>query len=403
MRPPGIRTRSRSPNDVRVNHQSSVLFAVPFPANTGRAWDRLERLVASLSTRLAEQGYRCIVGYPEIPSPPVALEGAPVTVVAVPALGRGDAASLRALLPTVRRHQVEHLVLIDLPYLSSWFLPLRAAGVRSITVHVISSGRGTPPRGAKHWLKHRIARSPLAADLLICCSHFRAQEVMEVGLVPADRVRTVWNGVDLPEQLDRSRCEMVKRFSLPEEAPVIVAVARAAPEKGIRYLLEGFDRLSARWNGSPPPSLLYIGNGPELDSLLALRDSLPSGSRMHLPGYVPDAMAVCSGADVFVQPSVSEDAFPYSVVEAMAWGVPVVGTRTGGIPEQVDHETTGLLVPPHDPDGIATALERLLGDEAFRRSAGAAGRERVREHFTLQRQLRAMSEALEESLGARPA
>jgi glycosyltransferase involved in cell wall biosynthesis len=89
-------------------------------------------------------------------------------------------------------------------------------------------------------------------------------------------------------------------------------------------------------------------------------------------------------ASVFVMPSFYET-FGISVIEAMAFGLPVVATRTGGLPEVVDDGVTGILVPAGDAEALADALIRLLRDPDLRRRMGQAGQERVRAEFTIDR------------------
>jgi glycosyltransferase involved in cell wall biosynthesis len=90
-------------------------------------------------------------------------------------------------------------------------------------------------------------------------------------------------------------------------------------------------------------------------------------------------------ADVFVLLSVWEEAFAFTLLEAMASSCPVVATRIGAIPESILDGVTGILVPPQDTKTTAEAILKLLKDETLRRRMGIAGRERVERHFSLER------------------
>ena len=92
-------------------------------------------------------------------------------------------------------------------------------------------------------------------------------------------------------------------------------------------------------------------------------------------------LALLKGVDIFVMSSETEG-LGTSILDAMACGKPVVGTRAGGIPEVVEDGVTGLLVEPRDPKSLAQAITTLLQDEALRTRMGAAGLARVRERFT---------------------
>jgi phosphatidylinositol alpha-1,6-mannosyltransferase len=112
---------------------------------------------------------------------------------------------------------------------------------------------------------------------------------------------------------------------------------------------------------------------------------------VRLLGFVPDAElpALYNAADCFVLASRRYDllveGFGISVVEASASGLPVIGSRSGGIPEAVREGETGLLVDSDDPAALAAAAIRLLGDEALRRRMGAAGRVAVERYYNWDR------------------
>ena len=118
-----------------------------------------------------------------------------------------------------------------------------------------------------------------------------------------------------------------------------------------------------------------------------------------LPGFRDDVLALLKGFDVFVMCSETEG-LGTSILDAMACGKPVVGTRTGGIPEVVEDGVTGLLVEPRDPQSLADAITTLLKDEALRTRMGAAGLARVREQFTVDRMVAGTLAVYEQVLGA---
>ncbi|MDQ4130802.1 MAG: glycosyltransferase family 4 protein, partial [Actinomycetota bacterium] len=126
----------------------------------------------------------------------------------------------------------------------------------------------------------------------------------------------------------------------------------------------------ARFYEGPYLETAFDAAGPEVHSGLTLRGALPHAE-------VPDRYR---SADVFVQPSIAE-AFGLPCIEAMAAGLPVVASATGGIVEAVRDGETGLLVERDDPDALASALERLIADPDLRASLGQAGRRRAVERF----------------------
>src|SRR4029453_11846502 len=121
-----------------------------------------------------------------------------------------------------------------------------------------------------------------------------------------------------------------------------------------------------------------------------LEDVVPSDA-VSLLGPSP-AETVLSSSDVFVSTSRSEG-FPLVTLEAMAAGLPVVATAVGGVPEQIVHLETGILVPPDDPEAIADWLLRLHDEPELRRRLGEAAARRARSEFTLARQAEGLHRA----------
>ena len=102
-------------------------------------------------------------------------------------------------------------------------------------------------------------------------------------------------------------------------------------------------------------------------------------------GELTDPRPAYAAMDIFVLPSAQPEPFGGVVMEAMALGLPVVGTAIGGTSEQIAEGETGLLVPPADAEALAEALARLVTSDASRHAMGQAARQRVAQHFLLDR------------------
>jgi glycosyltransferase involved in cell wall biosynthesis len=126
-----------------------------------------------------------------------------------------------------------------------------------------------------------------------------------------------------------------------------------------------------------------IGEGP-LEEQLRLRSAqLGLDGRIHFRGFSDNPATQLAAAQIFVLASRSE-AFPYSILEAMRAGLPVVASNVGGIPEAVVEGRTGFLVPAGDPHVLADRLGRLIADPALRQQLGNSGRNRFLRHFTFE-------------------
>ncbi len=166
------------------------------------------------------------------------------------------------------------------------------------------------------------------------------------------------------------------------ECQYVLYAGRLIPEKGIDVLIRAFTNVTAQ---NPRARLIVTGSsffgGAQRtrfeEELAQLAESV--GSAIQFTGFVPreQLKTLYQACDVVVVPSTWQDPAPLVVLEAMASGKSVVATAVGGIPELVRDGVTGLVVPPSDPDALATAIHRLLRDSALRHALGAAAREHV--------------------------
>lgn len=168
----------------------------------------------------------------------------------------------------------------------------------------------------------------------------------------------------------------------PRDIPVVAFLGRLVEEKGVQVLLRAFHGLAA------PARLLIVGAGPYEEQLRALAAQLgvPAEFRPAVPSTRMPALL--AEVDVVALPSLTrrnwKEQFGRVLVEAMASGIPVVGSSCGEIPNVIGD--AGLVVPEGDPAALAAALERLVTDPCLRARLAARGRERVLCHFT-QRQV----------------
>lgn len=199
--------------------------------------------------------------------------------------------------------------------------------------------------------------------------------------VPARRIVTIPNFLDAEAfepmpPADRRR--MLDELGVPEGAFVVGIVARLSKVKDHATLLRAIASLRDR---IPMLHCVLVGDGAERPTIEALAASLGITDIVHLAGERRQPPNLHELFDVSVLCSTSE-AFPNSVLEAMAASRAVVATDVGGTPDAVDHEVTGLLVPPADPARLADAILRLYHEPALRARLGAAGREAARAGYS---------------------
>jgi glycosyltransferase involved in cell wall biosynthesis len=151
--------------------------------------------------------------------------------------------------------------------------------------------------------------------------------------------------------------------------------------------------------GLEPLHLLVVGDGDLRDDLHARAERLGLSARVHFLGARRDLGDLLASIDIFVMPSLWEG-LPLSMVLAMGAGLPVVATRVAGIPEVVQDEVTGVLVPPADVPALGSALARLVADPALRRTMGAAASAFVRPRFGVDGYVAAITGLYERLLAA---
>ena len=201
------------------------------------------------------------------------------------------------------------------------------------------------------------------------------------GGVPASRIVTIPNFLD-PQSFeplsDEDRRRLLAEIGVPSGAFVIGIVARLSAVKDHATLLRAIEMLTPT---IPALHCVLVGDGPERGRIEALARELGIADRVHLAGERPQLPNLHALFDVSVLCSTSE-AFPNSVLEAMAVSRPVVATNVGGTPDAVRDGETGLLVPPSDPSRLAAAIRRLYEEPSLRADLGSAGRAAARSDYS---------------------
>jgi glycosyltransferase involved in cell wall biosynthesis len=216
-------------------------------------------------------------------------------------------------------------------------------------------------------------------DVFIAASQIIASILVQDG-IPADRIEVVHDGVNLAFIDRQPSVDAHGAFWLPAGAPLVGNVAALAAHKGQRHLVDAAARVVRR---VPDARFLVLGDGELRQALERQIKDLGLERHVILAGFRPDALGLMKSFDLVAMSSVTEG-LGSAVLEAMACERAVVATRTGGLPEAVEEDRTGLLVPPRDDASLADAIVRLLGDATLRADFGRAGRARVAQHFSVE-------------------
>jgi glycosyltransferase involved in cell wall biosynthesis len=210
--------------------------------------------------------------------------------------------------------------------------------------------------------------------------------------MPPERPVTIYKG----HSLDWYTAEPgdLRELGIPAGSFVAVCVANYRPRKGIEVLVDALAELPRDW----PVHVLLVGR---MDSarLAAKVAASPVKDRIHLAGHRSDAPALVAACDVFVLPSVKREGLARSLIEAMAYRVTPIVTRSGGSPEVVVDGESGLVVPVRNAKAIAQAMRQLYENPDLRGRMGAAARERIGAHFRIDRTIERTLALYRELLG----
>ena len=240
-------------------------------------------------------------------------------------------------------------------------------------------------------------------DLIIAISDHIARFTVSRGVRHPGRVRRVYHGLEPPvtRALERAGQRIRAELGVGPDELLVGNVGRLALQKGQRHLIAAMPLLLER----VPFAHVVIAGGGDLEEYLRdLASEVGVADRVHVLGPRKDVPALMHAIDVFAMPSIWEG-FGLVLLEAMAAGRPIVASRVATIPEVVVDGETGLLVPAGDPVALADAMAQLAHDPALARRLGEAGRERLRQHFSIEKMVgdtELLYRELIDERGARP-
>jgi glycosyltransferase involved in cell wall biosynthesis len=228
----------------------------------------------------------------------------------------------------------------------------------------------------------RIINWPLTK--VICVSGYGYQCLTQLGLLPNERFRMIYNGVDLSRvQGDRDQAlKFRRRYKIPESRTVVLQVSWIIPEKGIKELLRTAQFVLQH---RQDVQFVIVGEGAYREQYMKEAELMGLGDHVTWTGLVQDPFGegVFKAPDIICQLSNWEEVFGWMIAEAMAHEKPIVATRVGGIPELVEDKVSGFLVERGDISDAADAILKLIDDPARRALMGEKGREICERKFSL--------------------
>lgn len=227
-------------------------------------------------------------------------------------------------------------------------------------------------------------------DKIICVSELDRQAALKRKIAPANKLVAIHNGLEPIEFYSREDARKILQsqlstFNFQLSTLWIGSVGNLYKTKGFAYFIEGAGRLAA---DLPAARFIIIGEGHERKNLEKLIAKYNLQNNFILAGQIDEAAKLLPALDIFVCSSVKEG-FPYSILEAMQAGLPVVSTKVGGIPEMIENNKTGLLAMPVSSKDLAEKIKTLLNNKTLAVEQGARAKAKARTEFTLEKMVAA--------------
>lgn len=352
-------------------------------------WSGAEKIVAELARRLPSFGFSTsILGLEsDATDYATALRKEGISVSALHLSRRRTlacAGAIRSAVANLPRPLVVHAHMFHATLATRW--ALRNA-VRTEAVRVVSSTH-IVERRFRPWHAWMDRWTAASASCEICVSNAVRKHQQSVTGLPEEFFRVIENGIPLEQFLAIER-------SSNRSALTVVSVGRLDAQKNYPLLLEAWATVQQKF---PSAVLKIAGRGPEEPVLKAL--AAQKHLRVEFLGFVEDIPKLLRESDVYVQSS-DWEGFGLAVAEAMASGLPVVVTDVDSLPEIVQNEKTGLVVPSKNTVALSSSLERLMGDLELRKTLGVAARKEARIRFDAQRMAAQHCELYDRILGTK--
>jgi glycosyltransferase involved in cell wall biosynthesis len=352
-----------------------------------------ERQIAALVTALDRDRFRPLVACQHALGPVAEeIERSGVPVLLLSGASRFD---LRFLFRTVSLIRDERVRIVLTHGFSTGVVGRLAAWIGGAPVRILAE-HSTGERDMSP-VRHRVNRvlNPFATAW-IAVARGQVEYLIRTKRIPPERIRVIPNGIDPAAYRPAGARERVRaELGIPAEAPVAGILAVLRPEKDHESFL-----MAARLvlDELPEARFLLVGDGPLAADLEREVAVLDMAARVKLTGRRTDVPEILTAFDVSVLCSTDVETFPLAFLESMATGLPLIGTRVGGLPEMIDEERNGILVPTRDPTALADAMLRLLRDRDLAARLGSESRRRLEEEFTLPRMVRAYENLFRELL-----
>lgn len=357
-------------------------------------WGGQERRIVAEMAGMAQRGHHLVLATRPHAKIAAKAREANIEVIELPFSRRTDLGSILRLARYLKQERID--VANTHSGVDSWIGGL-AAKLAGTPVLVRTRHLNLPLK--RNWLNF-VHYLP---DRIITCGEGMRRHLAEGCGFPAGQLESIPTGIDFAAFAPRRPRDAVRaELGLDEGDFAVLVVGVIRGVKRHEIALKALKELLA---AVPSAQMVLAGEGPMRPDMERLARELGIAERVHFLGHRDDVPDLMAAADVLLLTSRSEGV-PQAVTQALGLGLPVVATKVGGVPELIEHERTGLLIPPESPKAAAEALARVARDRNWAARLGQAGREHALAHFSLEAMLdhteQLFSELLQQKTGARP-
>lgn len=272
-------------------------------------------------------------------------------------------------------------------------LAAKLTGIPTVsTLHTLDI---TDEEGSATWrLKLRWFILGNFTDRVIAVSEKTRSHHLQVAKLPSRKMLTLYNGIELSRFKNTTagqKAKIKQALNLPHDGKIIATVAVLREPKGIQFMLQA---LPAILQKIPNAHYLIVGDGEFKTPLVELSESLGLQKHVTFAGRRTDIPQLLDCSDLFVLPTLI-DALPTVLIEALAAERPIVASNVGGIPEIIENNVNGRLIPSGEPAELAAACIQVLEDENLARQFTLAGRQKVQQQFDVKVQAQKLIEIYE--------
>jgi glycosyltransferase involved in cell wall biosynthesis len=303
---------------------------------------------------------------------------------------RFDIKGIRFIRDLLKKNHFDILFCFNNPAASNVLLASQGMTFKIITYRGVIGNIGF--LSAASWTTHL---NPRVNRIVCVCSAVRdyilSMRLFSMKIDP-QRVVTIYKGHDLGWY--NQPAADLSEFNIPPNAFVVGFAGRNRARKGIDVLIGSAEYLPE----GAPIHFVLLGKLTGDARLKRLIDHSPFHNNFHLPGWRNDAPAIAGACDTFVLPSMNREGLARAVIEAMAYGTPPIVSNVGGLPEMVEDQQSGLVVPPGNPRAIASAIMELYEHPDKKKKMGENARRRIQTHFNIQTTVEKTRQLFEELL-----